>query len=290
MRGGHGFRRVLAPAFACAWLIAVTARAGPGTPGITVMVDGTVQWQADGDTPAKRPADYRRGALRGWRLYGGILAESERAGTRRIAVESASGGTLTIDEPAREHPDLDPVLFADRAGRFRFMMVPQESPAFPHGRGPGDGRGGGGQRGRSGPLALEDVTVVRVTRAQAAGATATSRPGADAFELQVQGKREWLTLDAVAKLVPATRISDVPGDVWPLRELVRAKAGREPMDVTVVGPGGVRYTIDHDEWRGQRGLYLRRNARGLVKFEAVGGGGKQRGGVPDVHRIEVRVR
>ncbi len=283
MPRGYRLRHALGPRVACAWLIAAAACAVAGTAGITVIVDGEVRWHADREAALKRPTDYTRGALRGWRLYGGILADSERAGTRRIAVEGANGKALTIDEPARQHPGLEPVLFTDRAGRFRFMMVGEESPAFPHGRGPGDGRGGGGQHGRSGPLALDDVTVVRVTRAPAPA------PGADGFDLHIQGKRERLTLDAVGKLVPATHVPDVHGDVWPLRDLVLAKAGREPSAVTVVGARGARYTIDHDEWRGERRLYLRRNARGLVKFEAAGGGGKQRADVHDVSRIEVRL-
>jgi hypothetical protein len=252
-----------------------------------VYVDGTSAWHADAAELAKRPTDYTRGALHGWKLWGGILPPADASRTQKIEVEAADGKKLAIDDPAANYPGLEPVLFPDRTGALRFMLVGTEASGQPHGRGAGNGRGGGGQRGKSGPLALDGVTIVRVTRAPEKAAGGDDQKSA--FDLVIGGKRERLTLADVAKRVQATDAPGARGQVWPLRDLVGAKVAGDVQRVTIDGGRGDHYTIEKQEWRGDRRLYLRRNARGLAKFEA-NGGGEQRGDVPDVTRIDVKLR
>jgi hypothetical protein len=235
-----------------------------GADGAAVWVDGQVAWRADAATPAR---DGRR-----WRLYGDIVRDSDRWVTTRIEVESATGERLDLARPAREHPGLEPVLTVGSGGTLRFVMART-------------GRRVSSAQQDGAELALDDVVRVQVTR----NAAARARSGAPdpGFALRIGQRRAHLTLDGVAELVDADRVDDVPGDAWSLRSLVRALApDADVQGVTITGAHGDRYRIEADEWRSERILVLRRNARGLAKFEALRDGARRRG-VPDVTLVDV---
>lgn len=279
--------------------------AGP-TAGLSVYVDGERVLHASAEELARRPADYRRGGLRGWHVLGTLAPGVGRDAIGSLRVVGTDGEELTIRRPTASRPDQDAVLYVDREGDLRFAMVrahPRTGVA--HGRGPGDGRGPrvGEGRGRAdgapprGPRhggaaapALRGVTEIHVDRrvGTAREAVEAEAPARGEVALIVDGTARTLSFRELTDGVASRPLPDRPGrEAWPLLPVLERRTGGTTGHVTVVGREGASWEIPASFLREPDRVQLRINRVGTLKIESVGADGRRETHVRDVEAIAV---